>query len=166
MSIAASSRSLTDSDWMIPFVDAVKHVCETMLQSRCQVGPVTSVGSGHRMYPVTAVIGLSGELSGSLSFSVRVSGACQIAARMTGMECTEVDELVRDGVGEMANMIAGAGKRNLTGVKLSLGLPQVILGEEYTVYSPRWCKHFWTPLVTDIGDASLDVGFDTSNHFG
>ncbi len=36
--------------------------------------------------------------------------ALKIAAQMTGMEFTEVDDTVKDGIGEICNMLAGAWK--------------------------------------------------------
>ena len=41
---------------------------------------------------------------------------------------TDIDDFVRDVVGEMANMIGGQGKRDLAPFELRLGLPQVIHG--------------------------------------
>ena len=131
-----------------------------MLNSDCLVGKIQPELHGHKMHSVTAIIGLSGSFSGAIALSTPVFGALEILNRMTGMESTEVDELVRDCVGEMSNMIAGKGKLELSQFALRLGLPQVIVGSEYTVYSPRWAKHYWLPLETDFGPCTLDIGFD------
>jgi CheY-specific phosphatase CheX len=44
-------------------------------------------------------------------------------------------EMVRDAMGEMANVIGGAVKAGITGTK-SLSLPTVVQGEDHTVYVP------------------------------
>jgi CheY-specific phosphatase CheX len=131
-----------------------------MLHSDCLMGDVHPELHGHKMHSVTAIIGLSECFSGSIALSTSISGALEILKRMTGMKSTEVDELVRDCVGEMTNMIAGKGKVEFAHFGFDLGLPQVIVGQEYTVYSPRWAKHYWLPLETDFGPCTLDVGFD------
>ena len=113
------------------------------------------------MFAVTAVVGLSGGLSGTISISTPEDAARKILQRMADIESTEVDEFVRDAVGEVANVVAGKGKRDLLQYQLSLGLPQVIVGRDYTVYSPRWAQHYWIPLETALGTCTLDVGFDT-----
>ncbi len=148
------------SFWMTPFVKAAVHVIPTMLGSPCEPGEPDSVSAGHRMHDLTSVIGMSGVVSGSLAFSVAEQGAITMLERMTGVETTEVDELVRDVVGEMANMIAGAGKVDLEQFSMKLGLPQVILGHDYAVYAPRWSIHQWVPLNTDFGPCSLTLGFN------
>lgn len=131
-----------------------------MLNCDCRVGEVHPELYEHKMHSVTAIIGLSGCFSGSIALSTPVAGALEILKRMTGMESTEVDELVRDCIGEMSNMIAGKGKLELSKFAFDLSLPQVIVGAEYTVYSPRWAKHYWLPLETDFGPCTLDIGFD------
>ena len=73
---------------------------------------------------------------------------------------TEVDKVVRDVVGEIVNVVGGRGKRDLPHFDLKLGLPQVIVGNDYCVYSPKWARHYWVPLETDFGACALDVGFD------
>lgn len=146
--------------WVLPFVDATAHVAETMLGSSCRAGEILPVGAGQRIYELTSVIGMSGEVSGALSFSVPTEGAFAILERMTGISATEVDELVRDVIGEMSNMIAGNGKRHLERYSLQLGLPQVIIAERCVVYAPRWAVHYHIPFETGFGPCSLDVGFD------
>jgi chemotaxis protein CheX len=146
--------------WMAPFVKAAQRVIPTMLDSRCEAGPADCVSSGHAMHDLTSVIGMTGIVSGALAFSLSREAAIDVLRRMTGVETTEVDELVRDCVGEMANMIAGGGKLDLQPFPLKLGLPQVIQGHDYAVYAPRWSIHEWVPLETDFGPCSLTLGFD------
>lgn len=162
--IARVEATLAELDspsfWMTPFVKAAAHVIPTMLGSTCVPGTADSVATGHRMFDLTSVIGMSGVVSGSLAFSVPEKGAITILEKMTGVVATEVDELVRDVVGEMSNMIAGAGKVDLEQFQMKLGLPQVILGHDYAVYAPRWSIHQWVPLTTDFGPCSLTLGFN------
>ncbi len=68
-----------------------------MLQSDCRVGEVHPELNGHKMHSVTSIVGLSGCFSGAIALSTPVAGALEILKRMTGMESTEIDELVRAG---------------------------------------------------------------------
>jgi chemotaxis protein CheX len=146
--------------WVIPFVESTVHVATTMLNSTCHAGPILPVGSGQKIYELTSVIGMSGEVTGALSFSAPPEAAFGILERMTGIVATEIDELVRDVIGEMSNMIAGAGKRSLQKHGLKLGLPQVITGRSCVVYPPRWAVHYHVPFDIEFGPCSVDVGFD------
>lgn len=159
MSIAETTSSLA-TDFVRPFIEATHSVITSMLASQCEVGEAQPVKNGHRMFEVTSVIGLTGSVTGALSFSIPAVGARKIFERMTGIESDTVDEMVRDAIGEMANMIAGCGKKQLESLELLLGLPQVIMGSEYVVFSPRWSRHLWFPIRTDFSDCTVDIGFD------
>ncbi len=159
--------SFRDVDLVGPFIRSSCEVFRTMLTCDCQPGAIRPVADGHQMYAVTSVIGLSGCLSGAISISVPRPVAIAILGRMTGIEAPEVDDFVRDAVGEIANMIGGTGKKELAAhYELQLGLPQVIVGEDYKVYSPRWARHYWLPLECELGPCSLDVGFSTTRGGG
>ena len=155
------SDSISSEDFVTPFIKSTESVFEAMLGVETTFGPLEEVQQGHQMFAVTSVIGLTGEhLTGSISISLGKDVAKQVLERLTGIEAEEVDDDVRDAIGEMANMIAGQGKRDLTDFVLQLGLPQVIVGEDYTVYSPRWARHYFVAVKTDMGPCTLDVGFD------
>ena len=59
---------------------------------------------------VTAVVGFGGLLSGACVFRSGSTAAMKIAAHMTGMEFSEIDDTVKDGIGEICNMLAGSWK--------------------------------------------------------
>jgi len=155
------TEKLSSEDLVDPFKRSTESVFDMMLGLEVVYGDLQEVTEGHQMYAVTSVIGLTGKnLVGSISISFQKCAALKVLELMAGIECDEVDEAVRDAIGEMANMIGGQGKRDLAQYELQLGLPQVIVGEDYTVYSPRWARHYYLPMQTDIGLCTLDIGFD------
>jgi chemotaxis protein CheX len=85
---------------------------------------------------VTAVVGFGGALSGACVFRSCDATAMEIAARMTGMTFEEVDDTVRDGVGEICNMLAGAWKGKVPELAAHCGLsvPAVITGRDYRLH--------------------------------
>ncbi len=158
--MSCTVNDVCDTTFVSPFVNAACEVFETMLKCQCQPGNMHSTRPGHHQFALTSVVGLSGKFIGAIGLSLPEAGAFQILERMTGIETDVVDEMVRDAVGEMANMIGGRGKRDLADHELKLGLPQVIVGKDYEIYSPRWAHHLWVELNTGIGPCTLDVGFD------
>jgi chemotaxis protein CheX len=88
---------------------------------------------------ISAVIGLAGALSGSLVLHTSGAAAMRIAERMTGIETSQVDAMVRDAVGEVCNMVAGAWKgfdpALASGCLLST--PTVVAGTSYELFSQR-----------------------------
>ncbi len=85
---------------------------------------------------VTAVVGFGGMLSGACVFRSDGSTAMEIAARMTGMSFVEIDDTVKDGIGEICNMLAGAWKGKLPELAANCGLsvPAVITGRDYKLH--------------------------------
>ena len=85
---------------------------------------------------VTAVVGFGGLLSGACIFKSDGSTAMKIAAHMTGMEFEEIDDTVKDGIGELCNMLAGAWKGKVPNLAANCGLsvPAVITGRDYNLH--------------------------------
>lgn len=85
---------------------------------------------------VTAVVGFGGVLSGACIFRSGTGAAREIAARMTGMTFDAMDDTVKDGIGEICNMLAGAWKGKVPELAANCGLsvPAVITGRDYNLH--------------------------------
>lgn len=85
---------------------------------------------------VTAVVGFGGVLSGACVFRCGARNALKVAAHMTGTEFTEIDDTVKDGIGEICNMLAGAWKGKVPDLSAHCGLsvPAVITGRDYRLH--------------------------------
>ncbi len=106
---------------------------------------------------VTAVVGFGGLLSGACVFRSGSSAAMKIAAHMTGMEFSEVDDTVKDGIGEICNMLAGAWKGKVPDLAANCGLsvPAVITGSDYNIHvqAPEFRLHH----IYRFEDAGFEV---------
>ena len=94
---------------------------------------------------VTAVVGFGGLLSGACVFRSGARAALRIAARMTGMEFVSLDDTVKDAIGEIGNMLAGAWKGKVPDLAANCGLsvPAVITGRDYNLHvqAPEFQLH-------------------------
>ncbi len=94
---------------------------------------------------VTAVVGFGGVLSGACVFRCNAEAAMRVAAHMTGMQFSEIDDTVKDGIGEICNMLAGAWKGKVPELAANCGLsvPAVITGRDYNLHvqSPQFHLH-------------------------
>jgi chemotaxis protein CheX len=94
---------------------------------------------------VTAVVGFGGLLSGACVFRSGTNAALKIAGHMTGMAFEEVDDTVKDGIGEICNMLAGAWKGKVPQLAANCGLsvPAVITGRDYQLHvqAPEFQLH-------------------------
>jgi chemotaxis protein CheX len=87
----------------------------------------------HRL---TAAVHLAGDWNGAILVECNRAQACQFASRFLSMDPPEiVDDVVRDVLGELANMIGGNLKCIITqGIRLSM--PTVVDGSDYAL---RFC---------------------------
>lgn len=115
---------------------SVEEVFETMLGLACQRQP--EPGSAPAGEAVTAMVGFGGALTGACIFRSSAETARLIAGRMTGSALAAVDDTVKDAIGEICNMLAGAWKARLPALAAGCGLsiPAVITGSGYGLRLP------------------------------
>jgi chemotaxis protein CheX len=106
---------------------------------------------------ITAVVGFGGLLSGACVFSSGASTALVIAAKLTGMEFAELDDTVKDAIGEICNMLAGTWKGRVPDLSANCGLsiPAVITGSNYNIHvqAPEFRLHH----VYSFDDSTFSV---------
>jgi chemotaxis protein CheX len=124
---------------------SVEEVFQLMLGAHCRrdSGPLVQETES-----VTAVVGFGGMLSGACVFNSGGRAAMRIAGLMTGTEFTEIDDTVKDGIGEICNMLAGSWKGKVPDLAAHCGLsvPTVITGRDYHVHvqAPEFqLRHFY-----------------------
>lgn len=124
---------------------SVEEVFQLMLGVNCRRETTPAAPNALELESVTAVVGFGGLLSGACVFTCGCLAAMQIAAHMTGMEFQEIDDTVKDGIGEICNMLAGAWKGKVPELAANCGLsvPAVITGRDYRlrVQAPEFQLH-------------------------
>ena len=123
---------------------SVEEVFRLMLGVHCERAATTAENDGEPE-SVTAVVGFGGLLSGACVFRCGARAARKVAAQMTGMHFDEVDDTVKDGIGEICNMLAGAWKGKVPDLAANCGLsvPAVITGRDYKLHvqAPEFQLH-------------------------
>jgi len=109
-------------------------------------------------YDVSAVIGLSGNAFGSVVLSVPKETAHEVVSRLLG-ESNISDDCLADGIGELANMIAGAAKAILAsnGIKTFISIPRVVMGHGHCIYRPKEVPCVEIAFETELGNVTLEV---------
>jgi len=117
--------------------DSVHEVFETMLGVQCHRDPIElGVGAEISEESVTAVVGFGGILSGACVFRCGAPAACRIATHLAGLDLDVLDEIVKDAIGEICNMLAGSWKTKIPDLAANCGLsvPAVITGRDYKLH--------------------------------
>ncbi len=115
---------------------AMAEVFETMMGLGCGLAEDDAASEGET---VAALIGLAGALTGTVVVQCSRAGAMRACGGLTGVESTAVDDTVRDAMGELANMVAGAWKGYDPELrsKCLLSTPMIVVGKKYEVFSRR-----------------------------
>jgi len=84
---------------------------------------------------LTSMIGLGGGIRGMLSIHCPAAVATAITGSFLGVDVEEINEDVKDAVGEIANMIAGNLKVSYASIdmKIELAIPTSIIGDSFVV---------------------------------
>ncbi len=125
------SRQKLDVRLINPFINATTEVFKTMAQMEVSRKDLFLKKNYHMFGDVSGVMGLTGVATGSVVISMPGQLACVLVGRMLGeTPQADVTDSVRDGIGEMVNMIAGHAKAAFAGSEyhFTLSLPVVVTG--------------------------------------
>ncbi len=146
-----------DQSYIIPFIKSVQNVFETMLQLPVQMGQPELKKAGENGHDVSAIIGMSGDVEGSVVLSFPTPTAERVVALFTGMELEANHEDFADAVGELVNMVSGGAKAQFTGKQVSISCPSVVVGQSHQVYGRKDVVAISIPCESDCGDFCVEV---------
>ncbi|MCC7422404.1 MAG: chemotaxis protein CheX [Planctomycetaceae bacterium] len=142
-----------------PVIAATTEVFETSMGYRPTRRELGIKDKKTPYFAITAVIGLSGRVTGSICLSLPQRTAFSAVHRMVDLQCTEVNQLVCDTVGEFTNMIAGTARKALGELHLELGLPNVVTGDGHDIQFPQKSQPMYVTFNSEIGPFMLVFGF-------
>ena len=159
----SSSIDLSEEQLAVYISDITREIFELMVSmTAISLYPATEPLDDYKC-GITGMVGFAGTYNGMISIHCPVGLALEITSHMLGTECTEVDDDLRDAVGEVANMLGGSIKKVLSigGLDVKLSIPTVIYGEEHTsnVLSDRDC----VVVPFDVGGHTLLIGLTLKN---
>lgn len=143
------------------FLDATKAVFETMLKIAVTFEKPT-LGSVEQHHDVSGVIGLSGDIVGSVVVGFSKLSAAQFASALAGQHVDPNSPDFADAIGELTNMIAGGAKAKFEGFDVSIGCPSVVIAPQHHVKTPRNAATICIPCNTPVGRFTIDVAFQMS----
>ncbi len=151
-------------DYINPFIEATINTFQTM----CKVTPtrerVFLKGEGEEVYGVSGIIGLGGEATGAVVLNFPEPAAVKIVSKFVGEECDGINSSVVDGVGELANIIAGDAKNRLIqkGYKFEIGLPKIVTGRNYITAQSKSVPCIVVSFTSEVGRFCLEVSLKKS----
>jgi chemotaxis protein CheX len=151
-----------DVELVNPFIDATLHVLETMASTKAQAGKPYLKKDQVARGDVSSVIGLTGEATGMMSLTFTEKGILPIVSNMFGEEMKEINDEIKDAVGEIGNMISGQARQKLEerGRSLKAAIPTVIMGKNHSITRVTTAPVIAIPFSTDSGEFTIEVCFE------
>ncbi len=128
-----AKRIMADLDIESEIFNGTQDVFSTMLGMELERQPFT--GQDFIKSNLTSMIGLGGGIRGAVAIHCPAAVAMAITAGFLGTEVDELDEDVKDAIGEIANMVAGNLKVSYAanGMNIELAIPTSVVGESFRV---------------------------------
>jgi chemotaxis protein CheX len=151
-----------DVRYITPFIDATIHVLDTIAFTKAESGKPFLKKDRYAQGDVSAVIGLTGDVKGTISVSFTEKSILTIVKNMFQEEIAEINDDVGDAVGEIANMISGQARQRLEvlGRNLKAAIPTVIMGKDHTIAHITEQKIIAIPFRSDSGEFTIEVCFE------
>ncbi|MDR1306509.1 MAG: chemotaxis protein CheX [Treponema sp.] len=122
-------------EYINPFVEAAFNVLKEVLNTDVTRGDLYLKSTTMSIMGVAALVGLAGDVEGRVLFDMPKATALSVAGAMNGEEFTQLDELAKATITELANMITAQAVTKLhdLGFKFDLTPPALFSGENMEI---------------------------------
>lgn len=150
-----------ESKDIAPFVRSLSNVFSTMLQIHITAENPRFKDPANPCFDVSAIIGLSEDVTGAVVLSFPSETATRIVELFTGCKIEVDDPDFADAVGELVNMVAGGAKVEFENRRVSISCPSVIVGANHRVFQQKNSPIIEIPCECECGAFSLLVSMKT-----
>jgi chemotaxis protein CheX len=111
---------------------------------------------------VSAIIGVTGDRTGSIAVSFTKPCAVALVKGMLGEDIQDALQDIQDAVGEMANMVSGQARAGLRafGLTLNGSTPTVMIGDGHTIRHISQSPVIAIPFTTPEGGFTVEFCFE------
>ena len=149
-----------DPIYVTAFIEATQNVFQTMLRQEVSFGKPLPGRLPHLGNDVSAIIGMTGDVLGTVVLSLPAATASKIVECFVGSVIDMENDDFADAVGELVNMISGGAKANFAEKQVCLSRPSVVMGEGNRVQQPSGSVCVSIPCRSSYGDFAVDVSLE------
>ncbi len=147
-----------DPQFITPFIKSVQNVFSTMMQLQVSIGNPQLKTDPAPSYDVSGIIGMSGDVVGSIVLSFTTDTAAALVALFSGQKSNPGDPDFADAIGELVNMVSGNAKGQFPGnKKVSISCPTVVVGRNHIVARQKDIPCVMIPCTTDCGELVIEI---------
>jgi chemotaxis protein CheX len=142
-----------------PFIRATIETFKTMLHTDVVPGKVLLVKDKHFPCDISGIIGLSGGAKGMVSLGFSRLTALKAISAFVGERVVTLDRSAADAIGELANIVAGSAKKDLSQYNINISLPSVVMGDNHELQGTKDVIQMTVPFESALGQFTLLVSF-------
>lgn len=147
-----------ESNFVLPIIKSTQNIFDMMLQMPVEINEPKMGSTDRSRCDVSGIIGMNGDVDGSVVISFPMSTALRLVSVFTGTEISEESqEDLSDAIGEIANMIAGGAKAQFEGMSVSITCPSVVVGKNHSVHGRKDLTCVSIPCNCDCGDFYVEI---------
>jgi chemotaxis protein CheX len=157
---APSAPDATRETLLEPFISAVCVTLREMAGTEVVARSVHETALNNSLTDISAAVHLTSTTDGFLVVSFPERSAYAVARRVLDGVTTELDEsMIRDCVGEIANVVAGQAKALLaeTPFHFVFSMPKVVVGPDPELQPKQGLECFVVTLTSDVGEFAVQL---------
>ncbi len=145
-------------EYINPFVEAAFNILKEVVDSDIKRGELFLKSTSQPVLGVAAIVGLAGDVEGRVLFDMAENTALAIAGQMNGETLTEMNDLAKATITELANMITAQAVTKLheLGFTFDLTPPAIFTGENMEV-SDSGVEALIVPIELNQGKLEINV---------
>jgi chemotaxis protein CheX len=145
-----------------PFINATLNVLETMAFIKSEAQKPYLKKENVAKGDVSGIVGFTGDTDCTVFITFDESCIVKIVSNMLGEQINEINDEIKDAVGELTNMISGQARKELEemGKLFQGGIPSVVSGKNHELMPLTKGPRIAIPFKTDFGSFTIEVALE------
>ncbi len=157
---------MANVEYINPFITAAKSVMNDFCHIEAIMGAPYITKTIFEGDKFVIMVGITGQLTGQVIFSMSNETACDIASHMMmGMPVPELNDMACSAISELSNMILGnsATVFSTKGIIIDITPPSVLMGRDMEI-TVSDSKTICVPLTYDDGANAFEINIAVKKH--
>jgi chemotaxis protein CheX len=145
-------------EYINPFVESAFNVLKEVLGTELTRGDLFLKSSSQPVLGVAAIIGLTGDVQGRILFDMEEKTALSISSAMNGETISEMDDMAKATITELANMITARAVTKLSeqGFQFDITPPAIFTGKDMEVTNTQ-IESLIVPIQMPLGKLEINL---------
>lgn len=146
-----------DVRYINPFIGAMRHLFNTMLETDIVFSKPTIKEASESATDISAVIGFTGGAAGSVTLCFPKRSALRIAGKFAGAEISDDGSDLADALSELAKVVAGQAEASMEGLNVTISQPSVVARNKSQVPTTNKMPVLSMPCDSVLGRFSVEM---------